>query len=211
MKKEILQLFPESVLRINLDIKEKERLSIIKHIKKYSYGTIATKTQVPCSDGSENRYIFSEPIFKNLKNLILKEFHSYVENHFKYFNKFVFTTSWTTRSKPGDASQFHNHNNCMFSGVYYPEVHKETDYIIFRDYVYGGQFMCKPKEHNLYNSEELNIGLKNNDMIIFPSYMMHSIPHNLTKETRYSIAFNLIPTGYVGYTDSALELYYDES
>ena len=40
--------------------------------------------------------------------------------------------------------------------------------------------------------------------------MMHSIPHNLTDKSRYSIAFNLIPTGYIGYGDSALELYYEQ-
>ena len=40
--------------------------------------------------------------------------------------------------------------------------------------------------------------------------MMHSIPHNLTNKSRYSIAFNFIPTGYIGYGDSALEIHYEE-
>ena len=36
----------------------------------------------------------------------------------------MITTSWATRSKPKDVSYYHSHNNCMFSGVYYPEVRK---------------------------------------------------------------------------------------
>ena len=67
---------------------------------------------------------FHEPIYDNLKKNILKEFERYARLHYLYTNKFMITTSWATRSKPKDVSYYHSHNNCMFSGVYYPEVRK---------------------------------------------------------------------------------------
>ncbi len=207
---EYITIFPESVCRQNIDLPEKERKAIAAHIKKYKWITCANPEQLPSTDASANKYIFHEPIYDNLKKNILKEFERYVRLHYLYTNKFMITTSWATRSKPKDVSYYHSHNNCMFSGVYYPEVRKGEKIIFRHKDAMIHQFRCNPKAYNHYNSLDVNISVKSGDVVFFRSHMMHSIPHNLTNKSRYSIAFNFIPTGYIGYGDSALEIHYEE-
>ena len=61
-------------------------------------------------------------------------------------------------------------------------------------------------EYNLYNSEAWRFIPEKHDLIIFPAETYHKIETHLSKENRYSLALNFIPTGKIGIYDSQLEL-----
>jgi len=48
----------------------------------------------------------------------------------------------------------------------------------------------KIEEFNILNSRTWCFNLKKGDLIIFPSYVPHTVKQNKTNNNRYSIAFN---------------------
>ena len=47
-------------------------------------------------------------------------------------------------------------------------------------------------------------------LLIFPSYLMHSVPMNNTKYVRKSVSMNILPKGKIGDVDSLTELIFDK-
>jgi hypothetical protein len=48
-----------------------------------------------------------------------------------YKNKFKITTSWISKTIKDQISMYHNHKNCMYSGVYYPDIKQRFGSFIF--------------------------------------------------------------------------------
>lgn len=58
--------------------------------------------------------------------------------------------------------------------------------------------MMPPRScHNAYNSNVVTMQVKPGRLIIFPSWLSHSVPVNAKSEDRVSIAFNLMFPNYV--------------
>ena len=147
-----------------------------------------------------------------------KELHWLGESIFHCFNifkngvlkyndtKFVMTTSWMTYTLPGLGSVFHNHNNTMWSGVFYfgNEEGKNTG-IRFGDFANKmNGFFVNPTEYNDWNCSSYDWHPKNNSVIFFPSQTPHTVLPNRSEQTRYSIAFNLMPSQFCGKGDSSI-------
>ena len=49
-----------------------------------------------------------------------------------------------------------------------------------------------------YSQEEIFFTPKQNDFIIFPSYMMHGVPPNKTNRTRKALGVNTLTKGTLG-------------
>ena len=59
-------------------------------------------------------------------------------------------------------------------------------------------------EWNAFNSDIWKIEPVPNTLLIFPSLLQHSILKNKSDKNRYSIAFNVLPTGRFGQGDSTI-------
>lgn len=154
------------------------------------------------SSSSFNNAILDEQELSFLKNILMDEFNVFKNDILKYqFNNFKLTTSWIAKNNPGEASNYHNHNNSMFSGIFYINTDKDCGAISFEDYS-PKRFQLKMSEYNYYNSPEFKFLPYNGLLIIFPSEMYHKILTNNSNITRYSLAFNLVPTGMLGYENS---------
>ena len=71
---------------------------------------------------SDEKHILDQPILKPLRDEILREFNYYVNDVLQIDSQdltWELTTSWTTKSDPGDSSDVHNHRNSLISGVVY--------------------------------------------------------------------------------------------
>ena len=82
------------------------------------------------------------------------------------------------------------HTNSMFSGIYYYQISDSN--LCFENYNNSSWFV-EPKKYNIYNSRQILITPKNNDVVFFPSEVYHKIGTNNSTNDRYSIAFNLLP------------------
>jgi uncharacterized protein (TIGR02466 family) len=131
----------------------------------------------------------------------------YIKEVLKWKTNYRITTSWPTKVKPGGYAGTHYHSNSWLSGVYYPVGDKN-----FNIRFYGSkqrQFQSTPTEYTLNNSDTWNVPIVNNNtLIIFNSLLNHEILPNKSKQTRYSIAFNIFPKGFIGEksSDSSIQL-----
>ena len=153
------------------------------------------------SSSSDCLYVLEEKRFKFLKDELMKAFYSFASDVMRYSNKFEITTSWFTKSIPGQSSNSHNHNNCMFSAVLYLQTSENCGNIIFMD---SGdrRYNLVKNDYNLYNSTEWGVKPVDGLLVIFPSEVNHKIAKNKSDTTRYSLAFNLVPTGLIGNLDT---------
>lgn len=154
---------------------------------------------------STNVNILNSKDFKKIKKKIENEFYNFKNNYLKYNNTdFKLTTSWLTKSKKGEYSHLHKHKNSFYSGILYLQVDDISGDISFENQC-NNNFSIIPTENNTYNTDEYIIKPINNMIIFFPSDIHHRILKNKSDNIRYSIAFNLMPSGKIGKTDSTYE------
>jgi len=157
------------------------------------------------SSMTENCHVLDNPDLKFLHKKLESEIKTHCNLFLQYKDKFKITTSWFTRTKKDGYSDFHNHSNAMFSGVFYIQSNKETDKIAFSDFK-TSTWLLEFKEQNIYNSQKLLVSTYPGLLLMFPSHVFHRIEPNSQSKERISMAFNIVPTGTIGYNDSSLTL-----
>lgn len=154
------------------------------------------------SQSSANNSVLNEKELNFLKCILLDEFSIFKNDILKYqYNDFKITTSWIAKNNPGEQSNYHNHNNSMYSGIFYINTDDNSGAISFEDYSIK-RFQLKMSEYNYNNAPEIKFHPQNRLLIFFPSEMYHKILTNNSNIIRYSLAFNLVPTGLLGYDNS---------
>lgn len=113
-----------------------------------------------------------------------------------YKNNFKICNSWSTKTLPGGFSSKHYHSHSLFSGVFYP---MSGCRIKFFKPKTSDFWTLEPKQYNEYNMVTCTSNeMKPGTLIIFSSHMPHQIMKNDKNHDRYSIAFNIVPTGQLG-------------
>ena len=148
-----------------------------------------------------NSYIF-EIKLKKIKEFCEQQIKKYVEIVISPSQEleFYITESWINVTKPGEFHHLHYHPNSIISGVFYVNTVPE-DQISFNDpnykvkghFNFGGQ-----KEYNIWNSAHWWIPVKNNQLILFPSWLEHEVKRVLGDKDRISISFNTFVRGNLG-------------
>ena len=149
---------------------------------------------------SADSYILLQPEMKNLKNFFEVCVQNYLNDVYipKHDVKIEITQSWVNFSKKNEWHHRHNHNNSFVSGVFYLNT-DNPDSIIFANPLTKKQmFVIESQFEDLYYSEEHDMQVCNNLLILFPSWLSHSVHPVINDVERISIAFNSIPRGYIG-------------
>jgi len=198
----VLPFFPKVfyVKDLNL-IDDKDYDNILLNCKKQKY--ISTnKDNLNSSKISLNQKILDLKHFNKLKKIIYNEFNFFKNTVLKYTNtNFKITSSWITKTEKNNYSLLHNHSNSMFSGIFYVSVNEKQLNISFEN-IFKSLFSVEPKDYNIFNSCEQKIFVKNKTLILFPSEVYHTILSNAMNDDRYSIAFNILPTGKFGISNT---------
>ena len=191
-------LFGKTIYENKLGISDRDR-DIYKQLLQnldYTYSGNGGE-QRDISHISHEKNVLEHPNLLHLKNKIMQEFYTFKHQHMRYKNKFEIVRSWIAKSEPGQSSNFHNHNNCMWSGVYYVDVPQKSGGITFENFDVQ-RFQLQVLDYNENNSDKITIVPKTDTIIFFPSEVYHKIETNESNMTRYSIAFNWLPIGEIG-------------
>lgn len=186
----VYQTFSQPVYVSNLELDTKRIVSLIDT-------TRPPVAVTESSTGKKSLHALNEDKFLDLKKTITKEIATFTNDILKYTNDFVITTSWFTKIKSKESSQFHNHRNSFLSGVLYLQTSKNCGDLSFMNYD-ANQFDLNVSEYNLLNGHTFNLMPQDNLLVLFPSTMYHKVETNLSPKTRYSLAFNVMPTGFIG-------------
>ena len=99
---------------------------------------------------------------------------------------------WAIINTGGSANLRHQHGNSTISGAYYVRAPKNSGDIIFYDPrpapVYSHPNATTP---NPLNAQINGISPKEGALVLFPSYLDHSVNENLSKDERIVISFNI--------------------
>ena len=99
---------------------------------------------------------------------------------------------WAIINTGGSANLRHQHGNSTISGAYYVRAPNNCGDIVFYDprpapvYTYP-----KAINPNLLNAQVNGISPKEGALVLFPSYLDHSVNENLSSEERMVISFNI--------------------
>jgi uncharacterized protein (TIGR02466 family) len=206
---EILDLFPTPVFTTMIPLEfskvtpwlfKQEMLS--EEVDSPNYG-----------ERSKNSYVLEEPETIDLKSYILDLATQYGKLLGYDYESYRFGQSWVSYKHPGQHHTMHSHPNSLISGVFYfGEPTDKTPAIKFHkleggfNVSYLSPKLVKDKRELKYSQKEFSIEFTPGLLLLFPSYLHHSVPLNKTDKTRCSLAFNVIPTIGLGEETSLTEL-----
>jgi len=165
---------------------------------------------------SKNTYLLYEPELQELSNFIL-ELSAWVMGNVLGFDTdgVQFTQSWVSHKNPGEYHTRHSHANSVISGVYYFQKNiDQMSPITFYNHRSINSYELSPKPFNdnsqrVFAWDRYTYTPEPNNIILFPSYLQHSVSKNNTTETRKSVAFNIIPKHSFGKKDALTELEFE--
>jgi uncharacterized protein (TIGR02466 family) len=205
---DVVPLFSKPLFQTYMNLTEEESLSLTSFYENEEYEKSSNKRNA--LSVSKNKKILNKKELFTIKNKLLTTFTS-IKNHFLSIkNNFVITTSWLVKAEMNENSEYHSHTNCLFSGVYYHKVPLYTSALSFKNS--NIELISVEKEKmNPLNSDGWQVFPKRDLLIFFPSSLEHKVEQvdNLSY-TRYSLAFNLMPTGELGMNDSSLKIVINE-
>lgn len=144
-------------------------------------------------------------LMPNTKLIIVNHISNYLHKSLNLSNKinFKFSNSWIIRYPNGaHAVRPHIHANSLYSGVLYLDCNNKGA-INFSSAgargIYNMLFDIPVAEggSNVLNCDSWSINPTIGDLLIFPSYLAHSIDTNTNDNDRYSLSFNIVPTGLI--------------
>ena len=151
---------------------------------------------------SNNSYIF---------NTKLKKLKEFCEEHLKQYVKetinpkeeceFYITQSWLNITKPGEWHHEHTHPNSIVSGIFYIQTDVGQTLTFHDPNAKIKQIInIDPQKVTPYVSDQWSFNVTNNQFLLFPSWMNHSVIANekQTKKNVISLSFNTFVKGTIG-------------
>ena len=208
MSNTIHNLFPSPVYTVqgefdlnSIEEEKKEIENIIKEGMRENYA------------GGENLFSIDRHILSRLHKL-----NKFIEEHINIYVKeiinpkekldFYILQSWLNVTKPNQRHHVHWHSNSIISGVFYVKC-VEKDKIYFHDPNQKSKEVISiaQKEYTPWNSPSWFIPIETNELVIFPSWLDHSVDRNEKATTdRFSISFNTFAKGIFGSPDTTNKL-----
>ena len=102
------------------------------------------------------------------------------------------TNMWAIINKGGAANLRHHHGNSTLSAAYYVRAPQKSGDIVFYD-PRPAPVYSHPKslEANYLNAMVNSISPVEGSLVLFPSYLDHSVNENISNEERIVISFNI--------------------
>jgi len=194
--KTLTGIFPEPIYIFNLnrDFSKKEKQVLKKEQKKIN-NNIFNKI-------SKNKDVLSIGDLRDIKEFIAISLKEYLENVIvpKHRIGLYTTESWLNFTKINERHHKHYHSNSFISGVFYFQTAKK-DMISFHK-LPKNNFEIETNRFNLFNCNSWDLPVNLGQLILFPSYLEHSVPVLEENITRISLSFNTFITGDINQGDA---------
>jgi len=154
---------------------------------------------------STNSYVLNDINLKPFKKFILQQSLDYGKHINVSCSKYKITQSWITYKSPNESHAPHTHPNSIISGIFYwGKTDENTPPITFHKPIVTNTWEIQPSFLNMVSFYELNVIPGN--IILFPSFLPHSVRPNNTSLIRKSLSFNIVPKKGFGDEEYSTEL-----
>ena len=188
MLAEMNDLFSVPVAQSNLNIDIKQ---MADECLKYSLvNSSLSKSNIGGYQSNDISKINSS-VFKEFYEQLKKEVSRF-ENHTKC-PKTSDSYTWININGKKDYNVAHAHPKGIISGVFYVKVPENSGKIILQHpglQVLESYWSPYYDNYTKYNSATWSFVPKENNLLLFPSWLIHSVEPNLSDEKRISISFN---------------------
>lgn len=191
-------LFPTPVMKIDFDIPqiEKEFLMNLEMIASEN-----PQQEIYNHLFSKDTYVLNCPQLLALRKQIENHINDFAGHVLGHRQPCIVTQSWVNQNKPGKAAHMHSHPNSIISGVLYIQVPTESGTIRFHKHMPNptSNWTVYPETDNdlvaksFYAWDWVDITTCSNELLLFPSYLPHSVNPNDSHSDRWSLAFNAVP------------------
>jgi len=157
---------------------------------------------------SKNNYILNQEGLAQFKN----DLEAKINDYFRFVWQpntdvsLYITQSWLNYTKDSEYHHHHNHPNSFVSGVFYVEVDESSDHIVFHDSRPQDVLQVSTSTFNPYNCKTFYNGVINSQLVLFPSWLNHSVDQKQKNNRRTSLAFNTFFKGTLGDNSCLTEL-----
>jgi uncharacterized protein (TIGR02466 family) len=199
---EIISLFPTPVLRVRVEEYFQDEIWKLKQLEMEPvYGNDVQPGNINHFKSVES-YCLDLPGMEKLKEYIEKEVKDFYVHGLAIDGDIMITQSWVNKNINGGGTHTHYHNNSVISGVYYMDVPDNSTLIKFykADVDKSTAYRLEPDVNsnllsgNPYAQTVATIPVANHEILLFPSYLPHSVPVMDTNKDRWCLAFNTVPT-----------------
>ena len=106
---------------------------------------------------------------------------------------------WANINPPGGMNMPHIHPNALFSGVYYVKTPANSGRLKIFDPRPGAQIQMPTRKSGNPGKDlwrDANIEPMTGRIIMFPSWLWHSVEENKSNDIRISVSFNFVQDGF---------------
>ena len=184
MNKQVMGLFPQPIARYVLWAK-----------------TWQTQLdQVTVEYHGNHSYSVSDQVlddFPELKRVLEQEVNDFALDVMGISDELRITQSWINVYKQGDSIHQHNHPNSIVSGTWYWST-PDTDILFHKHGLNSNTTWTMKLDQRVTDSRpfavEINsIRVSENDVVLWPSYLQHSVPEHRDSQPRKTLSFNAMP------------------
>ena len=189
---DVLSLFPTLVWKIQLkpDQREKTSVQVGEALRDLRQGS----PEPAIGQGWQSTHELHE--LAEYSNLVTCIDHA-VEGVLRFlkvsYDDFQITGCWANVNRQGASHRVHNHPNNFLSGVYYIQTDDGADTINFHDPRNQASVIRPPvTELTRENTDQVVVNVSDGTLLIFPSYLEHSVDANQSDTERVSVSFNIM-------------------
>ena len=189
---DVIPIFPTLVWKIELEAQLREA------IRTQAHAALARMRQdlPPLTPGQGWQSVQSLHELDDFRDLVTCV-HRVVPGILRFlkigYDAYQVTACWATVLTRGAAHKMHQHPNNFLSGVYYVRTHPGADTINFHDPRNQTGIIRPPVvELTAENTDQVVVRVKDGTMLVFPSYLQHSVDASASEEERISISFNIM-------------------
>ena len=197
MTHDVIPLFPTPLFVTEIQGFTNEELEFVKQTSLYS----RYKDQQGKLVGSDRFDIIHLPEMSRICSFIQKQLDLYAKEIMSIPNQLFPTISWLNIVQPGAYHYQHHHVNSIVSGVlYFTENPAPIEFHTEQNCVRNPLKMF-PTKYNQYNTHSTTVEIKQGTVLIFPSYLEHSVMRSVADSDRISLSFNTWINGTIGLLD----------
>ena len=185
------KIFPTLIMTAGDVLPKRDIENINKDIRNLSIKNINGPTQ-------SHPLQHENPVYDSLCDKVIELCEKYMTDASYLYENLEITNMWSNIIGPGQYHAPHNHSNNILSGVYYPQSDNNAKIHFLDPRPQAGVLTPKIKYNTTNNSSLLQYSSETNQMIIFPSWLQHYVESSTSKETRHSVAWNVMMRGLVG-------------
>jgi uncharacterized protein (TIGR02466 family) len=200
MQAEITALFSVPVYQALIESSFTKELEFLKSIELIQAKTNSVSKNVSLLDYAE---------LNQCKQICQDHLDIYIKNTLDCKQQFYITNSWIARSKPGEKHHVHFHPNSIISGVLYLQAAKNCGDLILHhksSLRNNFDFSYDLNSYNIFNSQTWRYSVTTGNILIFPSWVNHSVEENFSDQDRIILGFNTFVRGTFGEAEYSANL-----